>query len=99
MRNGLPYLSVKGYGLRRNSLIVAALTPLVVLTALALLGIWLLQGTGWVALFALVAVVNAAASASDLWVVALLLRYPSRALTLDDGRGMRVLVRMEGEEA
>ncbi len=96
MRNsGLPYLSIPDYGLRRNALIVTALTPLVVLTALSLLGIWLFQGTPWVALFALIAVVNAAASSSDLLFTALLLRYPSTAWIADDGHGMRVLMPME----
>ncbi len=93
--NGIAYISVPDYGLRRNALIVTALTPLVVVTGLALLGIWVFQGTPWVALFALIAVVNAGASTSDLWVVALLLRYPSSAWTVDDGHGMRVLLPME----
>ncbi len=90
--NGLFYISVPDYALRRNSLIVAALAPLILLTALGLLGIWLFQGTAWVALFALMAVLNAGASTGDLWVVALLLRYPRTAWMLDDGHGMRVLL-------
>ncbi len=94
--NGLVYISVPDYGFRRNSLIVTALIPLVVLTALSLVGIWLFQGTPWVALFALIAVVNAAASSADLWVVAMLLRYPSRAWAVDDERGgMCILLPME----
>ena len=93
--NGIIYISVPEFGLRRNSLIVTGLTPLIALTALSLLGIWLFQGTPWVALFALMAVVNAGVSTADLWVVALLLRYPSRAWTVDDGHGMRVLMPME----
>lgn len=93
--NGLVYISLPEYGLRRNSLIVTALTPLIVLTCLAVLGIWLFQGTPWTAVFALIAVVNAGASTSDLWVIALLLRYPSRAWTVDDGHGMRILMPME----
>ncbi len=96
-RNGLTYIAMPEYGLRRNSLIMTALTPLIVLTCLALLGMWLSRGTPWTALVALMAVVNAAASSADLWVVALLLRYPSRAWTVDDGHGMRVLMPMEGE--
>jgi hypothetical protein len=89
--NAIAYISVAGYGLRRNTLILAALTPLVLITCLALLGIWLFQGTAWVALFALIAVVNAAAATSDLWVTALLLRYPSNAWMVD---GMRILMPM-----
>jgi hypothetical protein len=92
--NAIAYISVDGYGLRRNTVIVAALTPLVLLTSLSLLAIWLFQGTSWVALFALIAVVNAGAATSDLWVVAILLRYPSSAWTVDDKDGMRILMPM-----
>ena len=87
--------SALGYGLRRNTVILVALTPLVVLTCLALLGIWLVQGTNWVVLFALIAVVNAGAAISDLWVIAILLRYPSSAWTVDDKDGMRILMPMD----
>jgi hypothetical protein len=88
-------ITVLGYGLRRNTLILVALTPLIGLTILALLGIWLVQGTPWVALFALIAVVNGGAATSDLWVIAILLRYPSRAWTVDDKDGMRILMPIE----
>ncbi|MGE5250848.1 MAG: DUF3267 domain-containing protein [Bacteroidota bacterium] len=91
----IAYISLEGYGVRRNTLIVAALVPLILITGLALLGTWLFQGTPWVALFALIAVVNVGASISDLWVMAVLLRYPSAAWTVDDGDGMRVLMPME----
>jgi membrane protein YdbS with pleckstrin-like domain len=88
-------ITILGYGLRRNAVILVALTPLVVLTSLALLGIWLTQGTHWVALFALIAIVNAGAAITDLWVIAILLRYPSSAWTVDDKDGMRILMPME----
>ncbi len=93
-RNGIPYITVPGYGLRRNSLIVAALTPLVALTALSLIGVWMLQASPWAALFALVGAVNIGASMSHLGAVATLLRYPSRAWAVDDGNGMRILLPM-----
>jgi hypothetical protein len=97
--NGIFYISIPEYGLRRNSLIVAALAPLVLLTGLPLLAIWLFQGTAWVALFALIAAVNAAASSSDLLMVALLLRYPSTAWIVDDEHGMRVLLPLASASA
>lgn len=93
--NVIAYISAPGYGLRRNSIIVTALLPLIVLIGLALLGIWLTQGTAWVALFALIAVVSAGASTSHLWEIAHLLRYPSSAWTVDDEHGMRILMPME----
>ncbi len=91
-RNGILYITVPGYGLRRNSLIVAALAPLIVLIAVSLIGMWLLQGTVGVAVFALVGAVNIGVSTSHLWAVATLLRYPSSAWAVDDGHGMRILL-------
>lgn len=88
-------ITIQGYGLRRNTLILAAITPLVVLTCLALFGIWLAQGTHWVALFALMAIVNLGAAFTDLWMVAILLRYPSNAWAVDDEDGMRILMPTE----
>jgi hypothetical protein len=93
--NVIAYVSVVGYGLRRNSIIMTALLPLLLLVGLALLGIWLLRGTAWVAPFALIAVVSAGASTSHLWMIAHLLRYPSSAWTVDDEHGMRILMPME----
>lgn len=93
-KRALATISIPGYGLRRNTVIVVGLTPLIVLTLLALLGIWLVQGTYWVALFALIAVVNAGAATGDLWVIAILLRYPGSAWTVDDQDGMRILMPM-----
>jgi hypothetical protein len=93
-RNGIVYIAVPGYGLRRNSVIVAALAPLVVLTALSLIGMWLLQASPWAALFALIGAVNIGVSTSHLWAIVTLLRYPSSAWTVDDGQGMRILLPM-----
>lgn len=95
--NVIAYISAPGYGLRRNSIIVTALAPLFALIGLALLGIWLFQGTAWVALFALIAVTSAGASTSHLWMIAILLRYPSSAWTVDDEHGMRILLPMENK--
>lgn len=93
--NVIAYIAAPGYGLRRNSIIVTALAPLIALMGLALLGIWLAQGTAWVALFALIAVVSAGTSTGHLWVIAILLRYPSSAWTVVDEHGMRVLLPLE----
>ena len=85
-------ITARGYGFRRNTLIWILLMPLVALTSLALLGIWLTQGSYWVALFALVAIINAGAAIADLWIVAFLLRYPGNAWTVDDKDGMHILL-------
>ena len=85
-------ITVPGFGFRRNTIILVALAPLIVLTCFAVLGIWLVQGTSWVALFALIAIVNAGSAVADLWQIALLLRYPSSAWTVDEKDGTRILL-------
>ncbi len=95
-RNGVvATITAPGYGFRRNTVILVALTPFVALTCLALLGIWLLQGTYWVAMCSLIAAVNAGVTVNDLWLIAILLRYPRNAWTVDDKDGMRILMPME----
>lgn len=95
--NVIAYISAPDYGLRRNSIIVTALLPPTVLIGLALVGIWLTQGTSWVALFALIAVVSAGASTSHLWGIAYLLRYPSNAWAVVGEHGIRILLPMENK--
>ncbi len=91
----LATITVPGYGFRRNTVILEEITPLLVLTCLALLGIWLGRGTPWAALFALVGMVNAVASIGDLWLTAALLRYPPHAWTVNDAGGIRILMPVE----
>ncbi len=91
-------ITAQGYGFRRNTVILVALTPLIVLTCFALLGIWLFQGTYWVALFALIAVINAGSSISDFWLVRILLHYPSNTWTVDEKEGMQILLPVEQKE-
>ncbi len=93
--NVIATITAPGYGFRRNTVILVALAPLIVLTCLAMLGIWLVQGTNWVALFALIAVVNAGSAISDFWIIGILLRYPNNAWTVDDKDGMRILIPLE----
>lgn len=69
------------------------------LIGLAVLGIWLVQGTAWVALFSLITVVSAMVSTSHLWELVKRFRYPSSAWVVDDEHGMRILLPMENKQA
>jgi hypothetical protein len=89
------YATSPGYGFRRNSYILVALAPLVGLSCLALLGMFLVQGTNWVALLALCATLNGSGALGDMWLVSLVLRYPKTAYIVDERDGLRVLVRTE----
>ena len=71
------------------------LAPLVGLSCLMILAMFLLQGTNWVALLAIWAAVNGSGALGDLWLVSLALRYPKTALVVDEKNGIRVFVRKE----
>lgn len=86
------YATSPGYGFRRNSYVLVALAPLVGLSCLAILGLFLLQGTVWVALFTLCAIVNGSGALGDLWLVSIALRYPKIAYVMDERDGIRVFM-------
>jgi hypothetical protein len=86
------YAATPGYGYRRNSWILIALAPLILLSCLAILGMILFQGTNWVALFALCAVINGSGASGDLWMVSVVLRYPKNTYVVDEMDGIRVVM-------
>lgn len=86
------YATSPGYGFRRNSYVMVALAPLVIISLLAALGILLISDSGWVSLLVLCAVVNAGGATGDLWMSILTLRYPANALIVDEKDGLRVLL-------
>jgi len=86
------YAKAPGYAFKRNRYIIIVLGPLVSLSILACLGIVLLSGTPLVWLLALGAIVNASAASADLWITAIVLRYPASAYVVDERDGMRILV-------
>ncbi len=89
------YTTAPGYGFRRNSYILVAVAPLVVLSCLAVPGMVLLQGTVWVLLLAFCATMNWAGACGDLWMISVVLRYPKTAFVVDERDGFRVLLRQE----
>ena len=93
LKHLLFYATAPGYGFRRNAYITVALAPLVVLSGLAILGMFLVQGTVWVAPLALCAALNAGGAAGDLWMASMILRYAKTAYIVDERDGFRVLSR------
>jgi hypothetical protein len=92
------YATSPGYGFRRNSYILVALAPLVGLSCLAILGMFLLQGTNWVALFALCATLNGSGAFGDMCLVSIVLRYPKTSYVVDERDGVRVIMRKVGSQ-
>jgi hypothetical protein len=91
-KQGMFYATAPGYAFRRNDYIQIALAPFVLLSVLAMLGIWLLSGTFWVALLAIGGIMNATGAVGDLWITAIVLRYPVTAYVIDEKDGIRVFL-------
>jgi Putative zincin peptidase len=87
------YATAPGYAFRRNDYLQIALAPVFVLSVLVILGMWLLSGTFWVAVFAIAGVINGSGAIGDLWVTTIVLRYPATAYVMDEKDGIRVFVR------
>jgi hypothetical protein len=87
------YATCPGYGFRRNSYIMIALAPLIGISCLAVVGMFLLQGTNWGALLALSATINGCGAIGDMWIVSRVLHYPKTAYVVDERDGFRVLIR------
>jgi hypothetical protein len=81
-----------GYAFQRNQYLVVILAPLVSLSILACLGILVLAGTTMVWMLAVWATINGSAAIGDLWIMTIVLRYPSRAYVIDEHDGMRIFM-------
>lgn len=86
------YATSPGYPYRRNNYIVISLAPFVFISALVILGIWILQGTAWVALLTICGVVNASGAVGDMWITMIVLRYAATAYVMDERDGIRVFL-------
>jgi hypothetical protein len=86
------YATAPEYAFRRNDYIQIALAPFVLLSALAVLGMWFLSGTFWVAALAIGGIINASGAIGDLWITMIVLRYPVTAYIIDEKDGIRVFL-------
>jgi len=86
------YATSPGYAYRRNNYVVIALAPFVFISTLVVLGMWILQGTAWVALLAICGIVNASGAVGDMWITMIVLRYAAIAYVMDERDGIRVFL-------
>lgn len=86
------YATSPGHAFLRTQYMVTCLAPLVSLSLLAVLGMMLLAGSSWIAPLAICAIVNAAGAVGDLWILSVVLRYPSYAYVIDEQDGMRIFL-------
>jgi len=82
------YATSPGYAYRRNNSVVISLAPFVFISMLVILGMWILQGTAWVALLAVCGVVNASGAVGDMWITMIVLRYAVTAYVMDERDGI-----------
>jgi hypothetical protein len=86
------YATSPGHAFQRNQYIVIILAPLLSLSILACLGILALAGTPMVWMLAVWATINGSAAIGDLWIMTIVLRYPSYAYVIDERDGTRVFM-------
>jgi hypothetical protein len=86
------YATSPGYAYHRNSYVAVALAPFVIISVLVVLGMWLLQGTIWVALLGVCGVVNASGAIGDMWITMIVFRYATAAYIMDERDGIRVFL-------
>ena len=86
------YATSPGYAYHRNNYVVIALAPFVFISTLVILGMWLLQGTAWVALLGVCGIVNASGAIGDMWITMIVLRYAVTAYVMDERDGIRVFL-------
>lgn len=86
------YATSPGYAFHRNTYVVVAMAPFVVISVLAVVGMWLLQGTSWVALLGLCGIINASGAVGDMWITTIVLRYAATAYVMDERDGIRVFL-------
>ncbi|MCL4559954.1 MAG: DUF3267 domain-containing protein [Chloroflexi bacterium] len=90
------YTTSPGFAYQRTQHLIIALAPLVVLSVAAVVLMAFISGTAWVALITLAAALNASGAVGDLWIAALVLRYPRNAYVIDERDGVRIFLPGEG---
>jgi hypothetical protein len=86
------YVTSPGYAYHRNNYIVILLAPFVFTSILVVLGMWLLQGTLWVAFLGICGIFNASGATGDMWITMIVLRYATTAYVMDERDGIRVFL-------
>ena len=86
------YATTPGYAYHRNHYLCIVLAPFIVLTVLMGVGMWVLSGTFWVALFGLCGAINASGAVGGFWMTRIVLGYEASAYVIDERDGIRVFL-------
>lgn len=86
------YATAPGHAFKRNQYLVIALAPLVSVTILAALSVLILANYPIVWILALCATINGGGAIGDLWICAIVFRFPPHAYVIDERDGMRIFL-------
>ncbi len=86
------YATAPGYAFTRNQYLVVILAPLVSLSVAAMVGMSLFAGSSVIVLLLVCATLNAAGASGDVWMLAIVARYPPEAYVIDERDGMRIFL-------
>ncbi len=86
------YATSPGFAYRRNAYVCILLAPLILISILVVLGMWMGQGTLWVVVLGLCGAINASGAIGDMWMTTVVLRYAPAAHVMDERDGIRVFL-------
>jgi hypothetical protein len=93
LHKGVLYATADGALFPRNQFIVIALAPLVLITLMGMfLMVFVPDSIGYYV--GLIVVLNAAGAIGDMWMTAVVLRYPPDALVRDEADSIRIFTRV-----
>ncbi len=86
------YATSPGFPFPRNTYVIILLAPFVLISAIVVVGLWLLPASLWTPVWVACGVFNASGAVGDLWMTLIALRYPARSRMMDERDGMRVFL-------
>jgi hypothetical protein len=89
------YATSPGYAYTRIQYFWVAIAPLLILNLLFFLALFLRAGLAGSTILAVLAALNTGGAVGDLWVLAILRKFPSHAYVMDEKDGMRVFLPAE----
>ncbi len=90
------YATSPGYAYSQAQYFWVAIAPLVSLDLLFFLALFLPVGLAGSMILAVLAALNTGGAVGDLWILAILRKFPSHAYVMDERDGMRVFLPVEG---
>lgn len=93
--SGVPiafYATAEGYAFQRTPYLLISLAPLVGLTVLITAILPLVKAQSALTFLAAMAACNVSGSLGDVWIAAIVARYPAQAYVIDERDGMRIFL-------